>query len=290
MQGFITSLNGGLYIVYDGKNFYRCKARGLFRLKEISPMVGDNVDFEPDGTNNGSITDVKPRVNQLIRPPLANVEQVVIIVSLSHPKISLGLVSRYIVVSSCANLKPIILINKVDRDDLEQEYYDHVYTVLTGFGYQVIPVSAKSGFNLELVKSLFIGKKTVITGQSGVGKSTLLNKIFDNEKLETNEISVSMGRGKHTTRVVEYFKYGDAFIADTPGFSYIEFTISTNELACIYPGFEPYLNVCKFRGCLHEHEIGCGVKKDVEKGIIARDHYEDYLSLLEEFKNRKERY
>jgi ribosome biogenesis GTPase len=288
LNGFITSLNGGIYTVYKDDIYYSCQARGLFRIKDIKPMVGDIVNFDVDEKGRGYITEILPRTNQLIRPPVSNVEQVVIIVSLAHPRISLGLISRYIIVASLANVKPIIVINKIDREDLDKEYYEHVVKTLTSFGYQIIPTSAKTNENINELKAIFEHKKSIVTGQSGVGKSSLLNAIFGVKKLETNEISKALNRGKHTTRIVEYFKYGNAFIADTPGFSLIDFNISAQELAYLYPGFEKYLNICKFRGCLHEHEKSCGVKEDVKNNIIPQDHYEDYLSLLQEIKNKKE--
>lgn len=288
MEGFITSLNSGVYTVFANQVFYPCKARGLFRLKEINPIVGDDVVIEVDSENKGWMIDVKPRKNQMIRPSIANVDQILIVVSLSHPKISLGMISRYIIIAASASIQPIIIINKVDRDDLEMDYLDFIKRVLTGFGYQILTTSTKTGEHIEEFKKLFNERKTVITGQSGVGKSSLLNAVTDHLTIKTNEISVALGRGKHTTRIIEYYPFLGGFVADTPGFSYIDFPLTATELAHLYPGFAPYINKCKFRGCLHDQEIGCKIKEDLSNGIIPEQHYQDYIALLKEIKSKKE--
>lgn len=287
-KGFITSLTGGLYTVFKDDVFYKCRARGVFRVKDISPIVGDYVDFSIDEKNSGFILKVYPRINQLLRPPIANVEQVIIIVSLAHPNISLSMISRYILVASLANVKPIIIVNKIDREDLDPNYLEYIVNILESFGYEVIRTSVKKQINIDKVKDVLAKNKTVITGQSGVGKSSLLNAIFEKNHIPTQDISQALGRGKHTTRVVEYYRYLEGFIADTPGYSFIDFKITKQEVSYLYPGFEQYLNKCKFRGCLHENEVGCQVKNDVEAGLFPKEHYEDYLSLLAEIKSKKE--
>jgi len=283
--GFISKVNAGLYDVFDGKDFYHCRARGLFRIGEYTPFVGDYVDF--DETENYLMA-IKPRKNFIGRPPIANIDQVIIIASITNPVIPPLLINRFVVLSEIAKIKPIIVFSKADLVN-EEDYMSEVEQYRQ-MGYIAIPYSCKTLQGLEEIKSLLAGKKTVFTGQSGVGKSKLINLLIPGLLHETQEISKGLGRGKHTTRIVEYLRYEDAWIADTPGFSSIELDLKPIDLAALFPGFENYYSKCKFRNCLHESESDCAIKDAVAKGEISEKQYETYLNILNELKTKKERY
>lgn len=284
-EGFISKVNAGLYDVFDGEKFYHCRARGLFRIGEYTPLVGDYVEF--DEQDNYLLT-IKTRKNYIGRPPMANIDQVIIIASITNPVIPALLINRFIVLSEMAKIKPIIVFSKVDLSTKE-EYMPKVEEYRQ-MGYNAIPYSCKTLQGLEDIKALLAGKKTVFTGQSGVGKSKLINLLIPGLLHETQEISKGLGRGKHTTRIVEYLQYEDGWIADTPGFSSIELDIKPVDLASMFPGFENYYSKCKFRNCLHESETDCAVKSAVANGEIATRQYETYLNILNELKAKKERY
>lgn len=283
-KGFITKVNSGNYSVYDGINTYVCRARGKFRIGNYSPLVGDIVTFDEKELY---LLDIEKRKNSLLRPPLANVEQIAIIASATNPEIALSLINRFIVIAEMISVRPIIVFTKVDID--ESKKYLEKKHILESMGYKCYEYSSKTLEGLESIKSLFKDKKTVFMGQSGVGKSTLINFLVPGSRQKTGEISKALGRGKHVTRVVEYLKYCDGFIADTPGFSSIDFELEPVDLAAYYPGFEKYYPSCKFRNCLHKHEKGCAVKEATESGIIDKDYYQSYLDLLDEIMLGKEK-
>lgn len=291
-EGFIIRSNAGLYDVYVDGVIYSSKPRGKFRKEFKHPLVGDNVIIEVLNDKEGFIVDIKDRENFLIRPKVANIEQLIIIASLVDPVVETSLINRFMMLVSTANIKPILLISKCDRDDFPNEKYLEIERIYKNMGYQVLKYSSKTNENVDKIKELLKGHKTVFTGQTGVGKSKLINALLGvNQKV--GETSKALGRGRHTTRLVEYIAFDEGWIADTPGFSLIDFDIihiSKEELSYEFPGFRKYFGNCKFRGCLHDSEPNCKVKEAVQNGEIEKVHYETYLGILNELKNRKERY
>ncbi|MFS0751894.1 ribosome small subunit-dependent GTPase A [Oceanobacillus sp. 1P07AA] len=287
----IKALSGFYYVQSDNQQFV-CKGRGLFRNKKITPLVGDYVEFEPKDDNEGYIMEIKERSNELVRPPIANIDQAIIVSSAVDPDFSTLLLDRFLVLIESKHIEPIILITKVDLLDEEQlvsiKAYRHQYEQI---GYRVELVSSKDQDLLPELEPYFDGKVSVFAGQSGVGKSSLINVLDPSLLLETAEISKSLGRGKHTTRHVELMKIGTGLVADTPGFSVLEFQeIEAEELAGTFPEFSARMHLCKFRGCMHDKEPKCAVKEAVENEEIAQFRYNHYLRFLEEIQTRKPRY
>lgn len=279
-QGRIIKALSGFYYVEDGDKIIQCRARGKFRKDEIKPLVGDYVEYQ-----DNYIMKLLPRKNFLIRPPICNVDQALIVSSCKEPDFSSMLLDKFLLVIEHLQIEPIIVISKIDLGDKEVKKYIADYRKA---GYRVYEISSKDNVGIMELKSVFKDKITVITGQSGVGKSSLLNALDINLNLETNVISKSLGRGKHTTRHVELIKMYDGYIGDTPGFSSIDLNIKPEELAVAYHDFEEYSHKCKFRGCLHDSEPNCGVKQAVVDGAISKERYEHYLMNLQDMKKKEE--
>ncbi|WP_026675916.1 ribosome small subunit-dependent GTPase A [Fictibacillus gelatini] len=286
----IKSLAGFYYVLSDGTVF-QCRGRGNFRKKKISPLVGDWVEFESSSETDGYILEIKERKNELIRPPISNVDQAILVFSANRPDFSSLLLDRFLVHIEANEITPIICISKIDllnEKKLEIEDYIKEYEKL---GYHVLTTSTILHVGMDEVKSLFKDHITVFAGQSGVGKSSLLNAINPNLNLETNDISQSLGRGKHTTRHVELIPFGEGLVADTPGFSSLDFiNIEPEELSDYFPEMRDRRPSCKFRGCTHSSEPKCAVKEAVADGAIATSRYEHYLEFLQEIKEQKRRY
>lgn len=230
---------------------------------------------------------VLPRHNCLVRPPICNVDQALIVSSCKEPDFSSILLDKFLLVIEHLGIESIIIISKMDLDeDKSVKQYVKDYRQA---GYRVYEISSKDNHGLEELKTVFKDKVSVITGQSGVGKSSFLNALDINLKLETNEISKSLGRGKHTTRHVELLKMYGGYLGDTPGFSSLELEMTPEELAVAYHDFAQFSHECKFRGCLHDSEPNCGVKKAVEDGKISKERYEHYLMNLQDVKKKEER-
>lgn len=281
-KGFITKVNAGLYDVYDGHQTFSCRARGKFRIGEYSPLVGDNVTFDEE---QKYLLNIEKRKNSLLRPPLANVEQIAIVASVTNPTISMSLINRFVVLAEIIHVKPIIILTKIDI--AENDDYLRTKETFESMGYSVYTYSSKTQVGLADIKEVMKDKKTIFTGQSGVGKSSLINLLIPGTRQKTGDISKALGRGRHVTRVVEYLPYENGWIADTPGFSQIEFDLELVDLAAYYPGFEQYYPHCKFRNCVHDKEKGCAVKKAVEENLISKEHYDTYLDLLNELREGK---
>lgn len=278
IKGQIRKAISGFYYVHADGETYQTRGRGNFRNRKITPLVGDQVLFESENKTDGYLLEVMPRKNQLVRPPVANVDLGVVVTSLVEPNFSYNLLDRFLVTLEYESIEPVIFLTKTDLASNEQQI-DEIKQTYETIGYPVI-VPKYPGDTAELIR-YFPERLTVFMGQSGAGKSTLLNQISPDLNLETGEISDSLGRGRHTTRHVELLPLYDGLVADTPGFSSIDFlTIETTELPKQFPEFVSASNHCRFRECMHAKEPGCEVKRQVETGEIAQTRYENYLQFL----------
>lgn len=282
----IKALSGFYYIKVD-EEIYQTRARGIFRKSGMnSPLVGDIVDFESDNLTEGALTTIHERKNTLKRPQVANVDQMLITMSLKSPNFSFYLTDRFIAYSESFDIEPVLIITKKDlnTDEALIEKIKETYKM-----YKVF-FTSKDHFDKDL-SEIFTDKLSVLAGQTGVGKSTLLNTLLPELGLETGEVSKALGRGKHTTRHVELVEKNGGLVADTPGFSIIEFThIEKEALKYCFIDFDMPSESCRFRGCNHINEPKCGVKSAVESEEINRTRYESYLQIYEEIENYKERY
>ncbi len=256
-----------------------CKARGKFRNMNITPLVGDEVTINDENY----ILEIMPRKNELRRPPIANIDKAVIITSLKSPDFSSNLLDKLLTIIEYNNVKPVIiftkkdLLNNKEYQELKSyiDYYSKIYEVYTND-------------EIDKIKKIFKGKVSVFTGQSGAGKSTLLNKLDKNLNLKTNEISIALNRGKHTTRHTELIEMEGGLVADTPGFSAIDFTGMTNDdIRDNFIEFNEFKGECEFRNCSHTHEKKCKVKEKVEDGTILKSRYENYLKFISRWLNWK---
>jgi ribosome biogenesis GTPase / thiamine phosphate phosphatase len=287
----IKALSGFYYVLSEGKVF-QCRGRGVFRKQKITPLVGDHVEFQATSETEGYIMEIRERKNWLVRPPIANVEQAILVFSAVEPDFSTRLLDRFLVLVESKHIRPIIVVNKMDLVDARtkptMEQYIHDYRQI---GYDVIETSTITKLGVERLLSYLEGHISVFAGQSGVGKSSLLNALRPDLQLKTNDISTHLGRGKHTTRHVELLEIGGGLVADTPGFSALELDdIEMEELPLYFPEFHERSEECKFRGCLHIAEPKCAVREAVESGEIPSYRYENYISFVEEIKERKPRY
>lgn len=287
MVGLIIKAIGGVYTVEAPDGVFECKARGIFRKKGISPVCGDKVEIEFEN-KTAVITEIKERKSLIIRPPLANLDVLVFVASICEPAPNLLILDKFIAVAEYKNIKPMVVITKIDKQ--EPNEYLNIYNKS---GIDVFAVDNITGKGSDEVKQALMGKFSAFTGNTGVGKSSLLNNIFPELDLATNEISKKLGRGKHTTRHVELYKLNDGgYIADTPGFSSFDTNrydiILKEDLAGCFKEFKPYVNKCRFQDCSHTKEKGCAVIEAVENGEIARSRHESYLSMYEQAKQIKE--
>lgn len=286
-EGRITKLIGGLYTVVDKDfNYTELKARGKFRHTKESPKVGDIVSYDDE-----FIKKVKPRKNNLVRPPVCNIDQAILINSAKEPNFSFNLLDRFLLLIENEDITPVIVITKIDL--LEDEELSNLKDKMTYYErfYQVVYLSSKTLENVDALNHLFEGKISVFAGQTGAGKSSLLNAINPELNLDTNEISKALGRGKHTTRHSELMEIYSGFVADTPGFSKLDFyDIELSNVPINFVDFFELSNQCKFRGCTHINEPKCKVKEEVSNGTILQSRYENYKMIYDEIKNQKPKY
>lgn len=283
MQGRIIKALAGFYYVESEGKIYQTRARGNFRKKGQTPYVGDFVDFSADDYSEGYILAIHERKNSLVRPSIVNIDQAVVIMSAKEPDFNANLLDRFLVLLEYKAIRPVIYISKMDLlanlEDIEG-----IAARYQEIGYDFVT-------SKETLLPLLKDKVTVFMGQTGVGKSTLLNKIAPELALETGEISDSLGRGRHTTRAVSFYDVHGGKIADTPGFSSLDYEVKTaDELSETFPEIRKASHFCKFRSCTHTHEPSCGVKEALEQGAIWQSRYDNYLQFLSEIENRRETY
>lgn len=289
MQGKIIKGIGGFYYIETESGIYECRAKGIFRKEKKKPLVGDNVIIEVLDEENkvGNLTEILPRVNDLVRPAVANVDQALVIFAAKDPKPKFSLLDRFLIAMERQDIPTCICINK--KDLVSDEELKLLYDTYSGCGYKVIAVSAAKEDGVEELESLLKGKTTVVAGPSGVGKSSLTNLLQKDVQMETGEISKKLGRGRHTTRHSQLLTLDKGtYLMDTPGFTslYVE-DLEKEELRYYFIEFQEYEGQCRFQGCVHVHEPGCAVKEALEEGKISKIRYQSYTELYEELKEKR---
>ena len=293
LQGTIIKGYSGFYYVACEGTVYECSLRGKNRKKSVKFLPGDKVTFTADGDSlkGGAIEEVLPRKNELLRPPVANLDQLVILAAVYDPLPDLRLIDRLTVFAKWNQITPVIIFNKRDLvSEVEQQKLVDVYKAS---GFPVYMCSTVTGQGIADIKAVLHGKMSVLAGNSGVGKTSLMNAISDKWELATGEISDKSKRGKHTTRHVELFQMDkDTLIADTPGFSSLILPedIKREELSRLFPEFLSRLGDCRFATCMHKNEPDCAVKEALENGEIAQSRYDNYLAFLEEVIQQERRF
>ena len=280
IKGIVIKVNSDLYKVNTGSKIADYTAKGKFKFKKMNIVVGDYVEV-----NDDVIEKIYNRKNEFIRPPIANIDQLVIVVSTANPKPDLELLDKQLIMAEVNNVEPIICVNKIDLSD----NYDDIIKIYEKIGYQVVTTNAKDGIGIEKLAIFLQNKVTALTGNSGVGKSALTNNIFGQEMSEEGETSEKLEKGKHTTKFVELYKIAaNTFLADTPGFSTYEMkNITYSELDKYFLEFVPFISKCKYRGCSHIKEENCAVKEAVEDRKIDSGRYDRYCKFYQKLKEEK---
>lgn len=290
MRGkIIKGIAGFYYVKCCDRNIYECKAKGIFRKDGRKPLVGDEVlmDVIDEKERLGNITELLERRNELVRPAVANIDQALVIFAAASPKPNLGLLDRFLIQMEYKGIETVVCFNKEDL--VQEEERERLRSIYRNAGYQVLFISALHQEGIEQLEEVLKGKVTTVAGPSGVGKSTLVNCLQKEIVMETGEISVKIARGKHTTRHSQLMEIDrDTYIFDTPGFSSLSVSeLLPEELQSCFPEFRKYEGQCRFLGCAHIHEPGCGVKEALAAGAVSRERYEDYVNLYAECKNRR---
>jgi len=279
-KGIILKGIGGLYTIKSEQGVYRCKARGLFRKQNIKPVPGDSVTFEiiDEAIKEGYLITIHKRKNNLIRPAVSNIDQSILVISIKNPKPDLLLLDKLICLCESIEVIPIICINKTDLalgNEINIIKKQYIAT-----GYTIVEASITNDNGIDQIAGRLANKTSVFAGQSGVGKSSILNRIFNEIKMETGEISKKLKRGKHTTRHAEFIEINNGYLVDTPGFSNFDIgLIDANNVKYYYREFNKYEDTCKFNGCIHINEPKCSVKEAVQKGEIDINRYNRYIEI-----------
>lgn len=291
VEGVIVKGIAGFYYVEDNDgNVFECKARGKFKKDKLSPIVGDKVYIELLDDMHGVINEIKPRKNQLIRPSVANIDQAILVFAIKKPDLNYVLLDKLLIFIEHHGIDALICINKSDLD--EENEIDKIKHIYNGIGYDVIKTNGKTGEGIEALKEKTKDKISVFAGPSGVGKSTIFNRIQSKVVMETGDISKKIERGKHTTRHAELIEIDKgSFIVDTPGFSSLDLNfIEVQELQYSFREFTDYIGECKYSSCLHWKENGCKVKQMVDKGRITQERYNTYIAILQELQENRRKW
>lgn len=287
IKGTIVKGIGGFYYVEAANVVYECKARGVFRKEKMTPLVGDRVLISVNENAENTIDEIENRKNYLVRPPVANIDNLIIVASTVEPKPSTLVIDKLIAVAEHKNIEPYVVISKADLSSAQE--LSEIYNLS---GIKTIAVSNETGEGIDEVKKIFKDKISAFTGNSGVGKTSLLNNLDSSLLLKTAQISQKLGRGRHTTRQAELFRVCDGYIMDTPGFSSFEIDksniIMKDELPYCFREFREYLDCCKFTSCTHTCDKGCAVLQAVEDGKISKSRHNSYVQLYNEIKDIKE--
>ncbi len=284
MTGRIQKALSGFYYVDTGENVLTCRARGKFRKEGISPLVGDRVEVRELGNGEGFVETILPRRNAFARPAVANIDQLVVIASAAIPKTDPFLIDRVAAIAALKDCAVAVVLNKCDLDPA-----DRLYEIYRASGFPTLRVSAETGEGITDLKGLISGKLSAFTGNSGVGKSSILNTLNPDFHLQVGEVSTALGRGRHTTRHVELHRLScGAEVVDTPGFSSfdaeeLDFALK-RRLPETFLEFAPYLDQCRFVGCSHTREKGCAVLEALRQGKLQKSRHDSYLRLYEELK------
>lgn len=281
INGIIIKALSGFYYVHTNDGIVECKARGRFRLDGTSPLVGDRVQCSLDAAGKGRIDHVEERRNWFIRPAVANIDALVFVAANTNPVTDPFLIDRVSVIAEDSNCELIVCINKTDIDPGNE-----LNSIFKKAGFTVISTSCETGEGVEALRRAMKGKVCAFTGNSGVGKSSILNVLLPGINIRTGEVSDKLGRGKHTTRHVELYDLGeDTYVADTPGFASFDLEmmniIPKDQLQYDFIDFEPYIGKCRFNNCAHLHEPGCAVTEAVNAGFISASRYRSYQRLYE---------
>ncbi len=288
MEGRIVKSLSGFYYVDTGEGAPAvCRARGKFRHQRVSPLVGDMVTFTLTEQGPGTVDEILPRRNEFSRPAVANIDQVIVIASGAIPVTDPFLIDRMAAIAQSKGCETVVCLNKADLDRAEE-----LYAVYSKAGFQTLRLSAESREGIEELKELIAGKVSAFTGNSGVGKSSILNVLSPELNLPVGEVSQRLGRGRHTTRHIELFQAAGGYVADTPGFSSFDVervgSIRKEDLAADFIEFRPFLDQCRFVGCSHTREKGCAVLEALARGDVAPSRHESYLRLYRQLQDIKE--
>lgn len=290
MQGkIIRGIAGFYYVHVPGRGILECKAKGIFRNRREKPLVGDNVEVEllDEERQVGNVESILPRQNALIRPAVANVDQAIVIFAVSYPKPNLNLLDRFLLMMKTQGIPAGICFNKMDM--VQEEEVQDMILQYRDSGVRVYRTSTYRQEGLDALQEDLLEKTTVLAGPSGTGKSSVINAIFPEAKMETGQISEKIKRGKHTTRHSELFSLGgNTYLMDTPGFTSLSLPdLEKEELRDYYEEFIPYRDACRFLGCVHVHEPDCAVKEALDQGKISRNRYDNYKQFFEELSQKK---
>lgn len=290
MQGIIVGNISNQYEIEVENKTYEAVARGKFKIDEMSPVVGDKVEIEvvEEEKQTAVITKILPRENYIKRPKLANLTRLIFVVSAKMPKLDLLLLDKQLVFAEFLHIKPIIIINKIDLE--KEEVIEKIQKIYTDIGYPVLVTNASKKQGIEEVRKVLKGQISAFSGNSGVGKSTLLNAIFERDLTKEGMISTKNKKGKNTTTAIQLYKIDEtSYIADTPGFSTFDvYEIESKDLYTYFKEFKEEERNCQFVGCTHIKETKCGIRQALEEGRIATERYQNYIKIYEDLKDKEE--